>query len=144
MLNRAQLLDYAINLANARLIDIKIAFGFLNSLQREVDLPNAYAPWATANNALNYLNEYLKGQRHYDLFQYFVANITSEAYSNVDVSTVETRYLHRIHRLSVARWTCLMGLQACLLDLDFIIDEMVSFWKRFGWPYQYLYLLYIY
>jgi len=127
VLNRAQLLDDAINLAKARIIDIKIAFGFLNSLRREKDLPDAYAPWATAHNALTYLNGYLKWHKHYDLFRSFGANISSEAYSNVEVKVVETRHLHRIHRLSVARWACLMGLQACLNDVHAIIDGMVSF-----------------
>lgn len=125
VLNRAQLLDDAINLAKARHIDINIAFGFLNSLRREQDLPEAYAPWATAHNALTYLNGYLKGHENYDLFQSFVASLSSEAYSNVQVNIVETRHLHRIHRLSVARWACLMGLPACLNDVEEIVDGMV-------------------
>lgn len=126
VLNRAQLLDDAINLAKARYIDINIAFGFLNSLRREKDLPEAYAPWATAHNALTYLNGYLKGHQNYDLFQSLVASISSEAYSNVEVNIVETRHLHRIHRLSVARWACMMGLQACLNDVEEIVDGMVG------------------
>lgn len=131
VLNRAQLIDDAINLAKARIIDIKIAFGFLNSLRREKDLPDAYAPWATAHNALTYLNGYLKWHKNYDLFRSFVASISSEAYTNVEVNTVETRHLHRIHRLSVARWACLMGLEACLSDVHEIINGMVSHTIRF-------------
>lgn len=123
--NRAQLLDDAINLAKARHIDINIAFGFLNSLRRENDLPDAYAPWATANNALTYLNGYLKGHKDYNLFQSFVASISSAAYPNVQVNTVETRHLHRIHRLSVARWACLMGVQECVNDVEEIVNGMV-------------------
>lgn len=126
VLNRAQLIDDAINLAKARHIDISIAFGFLKSLHNENDLPDAYSPWATAHNALTYLNAYLKGHKNYDLFQSFVASISSEAYSNVQVNIIETRHLHRIHRLSVARWACLMGLQACLNDVEEIIDGMVN------------------
>lgn len=126
VLNRAQLLDDAINLAKARSIDINIAFGFLNSLGRERDLPDAYAPWATAHNALTYLDGYLKGHKSYNLFQSFVASISSEAYTNVAVNVVETRHLHRIHRLSVARWACLMGLPACLNDVEEIVDGMVG------------------
>ncbi|KAG4070588.1 hypothetical protein HA402_011975 [Bradysia odoriphaga] len=124
--NRAQLLDDAINLAKARHIDINIAFGFLNSLRRENDLPEAYAPWATAHNALTYLNGYLKGHRDYNLFQSFVASISREAYSNVQVNTVETRHLHRIHRLSAARWACLMGVQECVNDVEEIVDGMLD------------------
>lgn len=127
VLNRAQLIDDAINLAKARIINIKIAFHFLNSLRREKDLPDAYVPWATGHNALNYLNGYLKWHKNYNLFRSFVANISSEAYSNVEVTTVETRHLHRIHRLSVARWACLMGLEACLSDVNLILNGMVSF-----------------
>ncbi len=125
VLNRAQLLDDAINLSKARYIDINIAFGFLNSLRNEIDLPEAYAPWATAHNALTYLSGYLKGHESYNSFQSFVANISNAAYSNVQVNAVETRHLHRIHRLSVSRWACLTGLQQCIDDVEEIVDGMV-------------------
>lgn len=125
VLNRAQLLDDAINLAKARLIDINIAFGFLNSLRREKDLPESYAPWHTAHNALTYLNGYMKGHKNYDLFQSFVAEISSAAYANVKVKSVGATHLQRIHRLSVARWACLMGVQECQRDIEEIVDGMV-------------------
>lgn len=121
ILNRAQLLDDAVNLAKARQLDFDIAFDLLAYLRRETD----YVPWAVAANAIPYLSRNLRGHQYFGYFEKFVRNITALAYKEVKVSTVEEQHLIRMHRLNVASIACLAGLEECVSDMVELIDSKI-------------------
>lgn len=122
VLNRAQLIDDAVNLAKARQLEFDIAFDFLAYLRRETD----YVPWAAAANAIPYLSRNLRGHPNFNSFERFVKNITALAYKEVKVSTVEELHLMRMHRLNVASIACLAGLEECIADIEALIDAMTT------------------
>lgn len=121
ILNRAQLIDDAVNLAKARQLEFDIVFNLLAYLRRETD----YVPWAAAANAIPYLSRNLRGHQYFGYFEKFVRNITALAYKEVKVSTVEEQHLLRMHRLNVASIACLAGLEECVSDMVALIDSTV-------------------
>jgi aminopeptidase N len=64
-LNRAQLLDDALNLARAGKLPYSIALTLTTYLQRD----NDYLPWAAALNALSFLDRRLTNNEGYDDFK---------------------------------------------------------------------------
>lgn len=65
IINRAQLLDDALNLARAGRLDYTTALDITSYLQRETD----YLPWKAALSALNYLDNMLIKTQGYDVFR---------------------------------------------------------------------------
>lgn len=122
VLNRAQLIDDAVNLAKARQLEFDIAFDLLAYLRRETD----YVPWAAAANAIPYLSRNLRGHPNFGYFETFVKNITALAYKEVKVSTLEESHLIRMHRLNVASVACLAGLEECLTDMETLLDGLTT------------------
>lgn len=64
-INRAQLIDDALNLARAGKLDYNIAFDVTSYLAHETE----YLPWKAAFNALNYLDDMLIKTQGYDKFR---------------------------------------------------------------------------
>lgn len=122
ILNRAQLIDDAVNLAKARQLEYDIAFDLLAYLRHETD----YVPWAAAANAIPYLSRNLRGHQYFGYFETFVRNITALAYKDVKVSTVEERHLMRMHRLNVASVACLAGLEECVADMETLTTPFIE------------------
>jgi aminopeptidase N len=63
--NRAQLLDDALNLARAGILKYSTALELTRYLEKEVD----YIPWYSALNAFSFLNIRLTGTEIYPLFK---------------------------------------------------------------------------
>lgn len=122
VLNRAQLIDDAVNFGKANQLSFTVAFDLLSYLHRETD----YVPWAAATNALPYLDRNLRGNKNYDLFEKFVQKLTSLAYKDVRINVVESNHLKRMHRLNVARLACQAGLSECISDLVPMISYMAT------------------
>jgi len=64
-INRAQLIDDALNLARAGRLDYTIAFDVTSYLAHETE----YLPWKAAFSAINYLNDMLIKTQGYDKFR---------------------------------------------------------------------------
>lgn len=122
VLNRAQLIDDAVNFGKANQLSFDVALDLLSYLERETD----YVPWAAASNALPYFDLNLRGNKNYALFEKFVQKLTALAYKDVKVNTVESDHLKRMHRLNVARLACHAGLPECVLDLLPMINSMAT------------------
>lgn len=65
VLNRAQLIDDAFNLARSGRLNYSIVFGFAEYISQETD----YIPLYSLFRGLTYLNRYLSGTEYYDEFQ---------------------------------------------------------------------------
>ncbi|KAJ8889370.1 hypothetical protein PR048_008869 [Dryococelus australis] len=78
LLNRAQLLDDAFNLARAGVIGYPVALKLSRYLSREVD----YIPWLSALTAFNFLDRRLQGlsQNDYDYFQSYMLRLLEMVY----------------------------------------------------------------
>jgi aminopeptidase N len=63
--NRAQLLDDALNLARAGVLNYRTALDLTQYLEKEVD----YIPWYSALSAFSFLNLRLTGTETYPLFK---------------------------------------------------------------------------
>ncbi|XP_001658979.2 aminopeptidase N isoform X1 [Aedes aegypti] len=110
--NRAQLIDDAFNLARSERLDMVLALKLLTYLRLETE----YAPWAAANNALNYLYSKLQGTVHYPGFVNFVSEIVSDVYKTLEVDKVSTDEptLHKYLKQTITGWACRVGNQDCL------------------------------
>jgi len=72
-INRAQLIDDALNLARAGKLDYTIAFNVTSYLAREIE----YLPWRAAFNAMTYLDDMLIKSQAYDKFRVKFSSIRS-------------------------------------------------------------------
>ncbi|XP_055541050.1 aminopeptidase N-like [Wyeomyia smithii] len=110
--NRAQLIDDAFNLARSERLDMSIALELLQYLRYETE----YAPWAAANNVLNYFHEKLLGTPEYSNFAKFVTEIVSEVYKTLQIDTVATEEstLLKYLKQTISNWACRAGIQDCL------------------------------
>ena len=70
VINRAQIIDDALNLARAGLLDYQLALGVTKYLSNERE----YIPWAAAMNGLNYLDSMLERSEAYGEFKVFIIN----------------------------------------------------------------------
>ncbi|XP_058825933.1 aminopeptidase N-like [Topomyia yanbarensis] len=110
--NRAQLVDDSFNLARSDRLDMGVALKLLTYLRYETD----YAPWAAANNVLNYFYDKLRGTAHYPNFVKFVEEITAVVYKTLQIDTVsdEESTLHKYLKQIISNWACRVGNQDCL------------------------------
>ena len=70
VINRAQIIDDALNLAKSGLLDYETALSVTGYLSKEVE----YIPWASALNGLKYLNKMLKTSEAYGDFKRYTAS----------------------------------------------------------------------
>jgi len=77
-INRAQLIDDALNLARAGRLDYNIAFDVTSYLAHETE----YLPWKAAFNGINYLNDMLIKTQGYDKFRVSVHRITAVGFAS--------------------------------------------------------------
>lgn len=74
VINRAQIIDDALNLARANLLDYETALELTNYLENEVE----YLPWASAFTALTYVDSMLWRTPFYDVFKVNLVITVSE------------------------------------------------------------------
>jgi aminopeptidase N len=73
IINRAQLLDDALNLARAGLLDYATALDVTRYLANELE----YIPWKAALNALGYIDSMFVKTGNYDKFKVCICNVYS-------------------------------------------------------------------
>ncbi|KAJ8733116.1 hypothetical protein PYW08_001414 [Mythimna loreyi] len=79
LLNRAQLIDDAFNLARNGRLGYEYAFRISSYLVKEKD----YIPWGAANPAFTYLDTVLSSSSQYNLFQHYLLNLTAPLYKEL-------------------------------------------------------------
>ncbi|KAJ9573938.1 hypothetical protein L9F63_008680, partial [Diploptera punctata] len=103
VLNRAQLLDDALNLARAGKLSYQIALEVLDYLQNEED----YIPWVSAFSALSFLDRKLVSEDGHADFKEYVRNLISKTYESIgfEVNT-EDEHVKHLHRATLLNWAC--------------------------------------
>lgn len=113
VLNRAQLVDDAMNFAIDGHIEFEVALNVLKYLQREVD----YLPWASAVPYLERLDYLLLDDEVREKFHEFISHIVARLYVTHGLEqTSEEEFLTRNAREVAINWLCRSGNQKCLSD----------------------------
>uniref|UniRef100_A0A1B6GWM4 Aminopeptidase n=2 Tax=Proconiini TaxID=565685 RepID=A0A1B6GWM4_9HEMI len=110
-LNRAQLLDDALNLARAGVLDYATALDVTKYLSHELD----YLPWKSAFQSFKYLTNMLIKTGGFDRFKSYLLALMKGLYDDtgfVDHST--DSQLKVYSRVEVLKWACQLGHEHCI------------------------------
>ncbi|XP_067008196.2 aminopeptidase N [Anabrus simplex] len=121
LLNRAQLVDDALNLARAGYIPYATAFNITGYLAVEED----YIPWLSGLNGLSFLNRRLLGHKDYSYFQTFVLNLLDKVYNKLEFKD-DGGHVDKLHRSSILSWACNMGHPGCLANATQKLENFVN------------------
>lgn len=119
-LNRAQLLDDALNLARAGKLPYSVALDLTMYLEHDKD----YIPWAAALNALSFLDRRLSNEMGYDNFQAYVKKLLANVYGLLGFEEKkDDTQVTLLHRVIVVTWVCRLGLEDCVKNAVDIFSE---------------------
>uniref|UniRef100_A0A182N0H6 Aminopeptidase n=1 Tax=Anopheles dirus TaxID=7168 RepID=A0A182N0H6_9DIPT len=122
LLNRAQLIDDAMDLAWTGQQRYGIAFAMMNYLRQERE----YIPWKAALTNLNSINRLLKRTPLYGVFQSYIQYIVEPVYEHLDVfgAPPASARLDAIKQLNlIASWACRFEVGDC-------VDRSVALFAR--------------
>ncbi|XP_052859646.1 aminopeptidase N [Anopheles cruzii] len=114
-INRAQLIDDAMDLAWAGQQQYGIAFAMMNYLRQE----HEYLPWKSALTNLNGINRLLKRTPIYGIFKSYIQYILEPSYERLNVfgnlSALESVRLDALKHLTlIASWACRFDVGDCV------------------------------
>ncbi|XP_043210450.1 aminopeptidase N-like [Amphibalanus amphitrite] len=118
--NRAQLVDDALDLARAGQLSYSTALSLVSYLERERD----FLPWDAAFNNLGFLNTQLRRTAGYGAFQKFVLKLIGPLYDRIGFEERPSdSHIDHLTRNHVVVWACSMGHPDC-------ISKAVNMFKR--------------
>lgn len=110
-INRAQLVDDALNLARAGRLDYATALDVTSYLAHETE----YLPWKAAFTAMHYLNDMLIDMPGYDKFRIYVLKLLDNVYKQVGFKdSLGDPQLTVFTRIGVLTWACNFGYDDCV------------------------------
>merc|ERR1719464_939165 len=110
VVNRAQIIDDAINLAKSGHLDYQTALSVTGYLSKEVE----YVPWVSALNGLSYINTMLKRTAAYGEFKKYMLRLVDPIYRKLGfTSRPDDTHLDILLRKKAASWACSMGSEDC-------------------------------
>ncbi|XP_053604249.1 aminopeptidase N-like [Plodia interpunctella] len=110
LLNRAQIVDDAFNLARTGRLQYNLAFDISRYLIDEED----YIPWAAANAAFSYLDVALSGAPAvHRLFQNYVLNLTAPMYESLGFIAGDEKHVTPYFRNIILNFNCRLGNERC-------------------------------
>ncbi|XP_050098879.1 aminopeptidase N-like [Anopheles aquasalis] len=125
-INRAQLIDDAMDLAWAGQQRYGVAFAMMTYLRQERE----YIPWKSALTNLNGIHRLLKRTPIFGLFKSYVQYLLEPAYEWMDVfggaTATNTTSQHQSERLDVVKHLALIASWACRFDVGDCVDRSVA------------------
>ncbi|XP_062404144.1 aminopeptidase N-like isoform X1 [Sardina pilchardus] len=114
VINRAQLVDDAFNLARAKIIPMSAALNTTRYLITERE----YMPWQTALNNLDYLYLMFGGTEVYDLLQGYLKKQVEPLYTyfkdlTIDWSDIPEGHTEQYNQVNAVRVACSTGVDGC-------------------------------
>ncbi|KAK4302667.1 hypothetical protein Pmani_025262 [Petrolisthes manimaculis] len=110
-INRAQIIDDAMNLARAGHLSYDIALGLYSYLGAETE----YVPWASSLNNLSYLKDMFTHTGSYGGLRRYLVKLVLPLYRSVGFKEREgDTLLHQYKRQKALWWACRLGLMDCL------------------------------
>jgi len=111
VINRAQIMDDALNLAKSDMLDYETALSTTGYLSNELE----YIPWASALTGLSYINRMLKRTPAYGAFKKYMLKIIDPIYTKLGFNAKpEDSHLDILLRKKAVSWACSMGNKDCL------------------------------
>uniref|UniRef100_A0A1B6CLC6 Aminopeptidase n=1 Tax=Clastoptera arizonana TaxID=38151 RepID=A0A1B6CLC6_9HEMI len=111
VINRAQLVGDALNLARAGALNYSVALDLTQYLAQELE----YLPWKSAFTAFSHINSMLMKTGGYDKFKAFILQLVKKLYEDVGfIDNPSDNQLRVYKRLEVLKWTCSMGFEDCV------------------------------
>nr|CAD7397437.1 unnamed protein product [Timema poppensis] len=112
VLNRAQLLDDAFNLARAGVLNYGTALSLTKYLSRETD----YIPWYSALTGFNYINRRIRGMSEYDhhTFKKYILKLFEHVQDSLGYDELEIdSHTTKINRNLIMSWLCNYEVKSC-------------------------------
>lgn len=111
IINRAQLLDDALNLARAGLLDYATALDVTRYLANELE----YIPWKAALNALGYIDSMFVKTGNYDKFKEYMLGLLENLYKHTGFTdNPNDPQLTVYKRVNILNWACSLGYDDCV------------------------------
>jgi len=111
VINRAQIIDDAINLARSGLLSYEIALGVTSYLNKEVE----YIPWAAALSGMGYISQMLKRTSAYGAYKKYMKKLVDPLYNRVGYkSDPNDQPLDVFLRKLAVNWACSLGNEDCI------------------------------
>ncbi|CAH1647281.1 unnamed protein product [Spodoptera littoralis] len=110
VLNRANLLDDAFNLARNGRLNYQVALSLSRYLVKEED----YIPWGAINPSITYLDSVLSGSSIYNLFQQYILQLTAPMYEKLGfIAGNQEEHVTPYHRNIILDLNCRYGNSDC-------------------------------
>jgi len=123
VINRAQILDDAFNLAKAGYLDYATALSLTNYLENETE----FIPWYSALRGLSYINRMLVRSSAYGDFKRYMLKLLTPIYRRVGYRPkADDEHLDILLRTKVVEWACSMGHEECLMQVRENFDEWMG------------------
>merc|ERR1711971_1023922 len=111
VINRAQIIDDAINLARSGMLSYEIALGVTSYLNKEVE----YIPWAAALSGMGYISQMLKRTSAYGAYKKYMKKLVDPLYNRVGYkSDPNDQPLDVFLRKLAVNWACSLGNEDCI------------------------------
>ncbi|XP_058125970.1 aminopeptidase N-like [Anopheles ziemanni] len=123
ILNRAQLIDDAMDLAWTGQQQYGIAFAMMNYLRQE----DEYIPWKSALTNLNAINRILRRTPIYAVFRSYIQYIVEPIYERLDIFNAT---LIPNDRLDTVKKLALIASWACRFDVGDCVDRSVQLFSQ--------------
>lgn len=109
--NRAQLVDDALNLARAGVLNYSMALDVTRYLQQELE----YLPWKAGFTGFNYIFGMISKTGGFDKFKAYLLNLLKNLYEDTGfVDNMSDNQLRVYKRVEVLKWACLLGHEDCV------------------------------
>ncbi|XP_072939565.1 aminopeptidase N-like [Epargyreus clarus] len=120
LLNRAQIIDDAFNLARNGRLNYNFAFDISRYLRQEQD----YIPWGSADAAYTYLDVVLSGTPAYQLFQTYVLHLTAPLYERLGFDAQPNEeHVTAYHRNIILNLNCRLGNANCVNRAQALLER---------------------
>jgi len=129
VINRAQILDDALNLAKTGHLDYKTALSLTGYLHKEID----YIPWTSALTGISYIDKMLKRTPAYGEFKKYMLKLITPLYNRLGSTAQKSdEHLDILLRKKVVSWACKVEHPECVYQAIAKFDE----WMERGNPDQ--------
>lgn len=110
-INRAQLIDDALNLARAGRLEYATALDVISYMDKETE----YLPWKSALVGMSFLDSMLVKFQGYDLFREYALQLLDRVYKKVGFTdNPNDPQLTVFTRIDILTWACMYGHQDCV------------------------------
>ncbi|XP_054161981.1 aminopeptidase N-like [Oppia nitens] len=111
VINRAQLIDDALDLSRAHLLDYHIGLNITQYLVNEKE----FIAWESALNAFSFMDRMLRRSAAYGLWKAYILKIISNLYKEITWTVTEDseNILEKYLQISVIGWSCKYGYPHC-------------------------------